>query len=166
MDINNLEPHKIVDRVLQEAVALHASDIYWLPEDDSYSVRCKVNGEQQILYRIGAEAGQQCTSRLKVMAQLLTYRNQISQDGVIKDEAMFANAEFRVAVMPTVNGERITVRILDKRMTPQHLDELNFAPEVISQLQTLLSKNSGMIVLTGPTGCARPPPFTRWSGNC
>ena len=155
MDINKLEPHKIVDRILNEAVALHASDIYWLPEGDAYSVRCKINGEQRVLYRIDSEAGAQCTSRLKVMAQLLTYRNQISQDGVIKDDAGFGNVEFRVAVMPTVNGERITVRILDKAMTPQYLDELHFAPEVVSQLQMMLSKNSGMIVLTGPTGCGK-----------
>jgi len=155
MDISKLEPPKIVDRILNEAVALHASDIYWLPEGDIYSVRCKINGEQKVLYSISSETGVQCTSRIKVMAQLLTYRNQISQDGVIKDDAGFGNVEFRVAVMPTVNGERITVRILDKAMTPQYLDELHFAPEVVSQLQTMLSKNSGMIVLTGPTGCGK-----------
>jgi type IV pilus assembly protein PilB len=155
MDINQLEPHKIVERVLNEAVALHASDIYWLPEGEQYSVRCKINGEQRVLYNISAEAGAQCTSRIKVMAQLLTYRNQISQDGVIKDDAGFGNVEFRVAVMPTVNGERITVRILDKAMTPQQLDDLHFAPEVVSRLRDMLSKNSGMIVLTGPTGCGK-----------
>ncbi len=89
------------------------------------------------------------------MANLLTYRNQTSQDGVIKDETGFPGVEFRVAVMPTVDGERITVRILDKANTPQYLDELNFSPETTSQLRKMLSRNSGMIVLTGPTGCGK-----------
>ena len=89
------------------------------------------------------------------MANLLTYKNQIAQDGVIKDEEKFPQVEFRVAVMPTVDGERITIRILDKTQTPQYLDELNFAPEATEQLRGMLARPSGMIVLTGPTGCGK-----------
>lgn len=153
--LKEMEPHEIVDLVLRRAVELHASDIYWLPGIDGFSVRCKINGVQGDMFRISPEAGNQCTSRLKVMASLLTYRSQVSQDGVIKDESRFPGVEFRVAVMPTVDGERITVRILDKSMIPQYLEELNFTPDITDGLKTLLARKSGMIVLTGPTGCGK-----------
>lgn len=151
----DMEPHKIVDLALRRAIELQASDLYWLPELGGFSIRCKVNGVQRDMYSISSEAGHQCTTRLKVMASLLTYRSQVSQDGVIKDEKLFPGVEFRVAVMPTVDGERITVRLLDKSMIPQNLDELNFTPEISSGLRGLLSRKSGMIVLTGPTGCGK-----------
>lgn len=154
-NLQKLEPHEIVDMVLQETVSMNASDIYWLPENDHYAVCCRVNGTQKKLHWIDNVAGQQCTTRIKVMASLLTYRSRIAQDGVIKDDEKFPGVEFRIAVMPTVNGERITIRVLDKSQSPQFLDELNFEEETTDSLKTMLAHPGGMIVLTGPTGCGK-----------
>ena len=154
-NLQKKEPHEIVDVILAEAVASGASDIYWLPENDACRICSKVNGTQKSLYEVDPVAGQQCTTRIKVMANLLTYRSQVAQDGVIKNEDKFPDVEFRVAVMPTVDGERITIRVLDKSHTPQFLDELNFSQETVEQLRIMLKRPSGMIVLTGPTGCGK-----------
>lgn len=154
-NLDKIEPHEIVDVILTEAVALGASDVYWLPENDNCKICCRVNGTQKFLHQVDSVTGQQCVSRLKVMANLLTYRNQVAQDGVIKDGDKFHNVEFRVAAMPTVDGERITLRVLDKSQNPQFLDELNFTLEITEQLKVMLARPSGMIVLTGPTGCGK-----------
>jgi type IV pilus assembly protein PilB len=154
-DLTKYEPHEIVDLILREAIVQGASDIYWLPEEDCCKICCRVDGIQKQLHEIDINAGKQCTTRLKVMANLLTYRNQIAQDGVITKEAEFPQVEFRVAAMPTVNGERITIRVLDKSKNPQFLEYLNFAPETVEQLKEMLERPNGMIVLTGPTGCGK-----------
>ncbi len=153
--LNKMEPHKIVDLVLKEAAERKASDIYWLPENDRYTIRFRTNGVQEDFAETDADTGQQCTTRIKVMAQLLTYRNKVSQDGVITDAERYPGFEFRVAVMPTVDGERVTIRIQDRSTSPQTIDELNFPSETMEKLRKMLSASSGMIVLTGPTGCGK-----------
>lgn len=154
-DFGKIEPHEIVDVILREAVEQRASDIYFLPGRDNCKICLRVNGIQKVMHSIDSTAGGQCTTRLKVMSNLLTYRSQVAQDGVIKDSGRFPNVEFRVAVMPTVDGERVTVRILDKTHTPQFLEELNFSPEAVDELKLMLEAPGGMIVLTGPTGCGK-----------
>ncbi|MFA7186436.1 MAG: ATPase, T2SS/T4P/T4SS family [Victivallales bacterium] len=155
MDTKNMEAHKIADMILAEAVSIAASDIYILPAEHSCAVRARAGGRQVDICELPSDKGLQCISRIKVMAGLLTYRSQVSQDGVIVDESLFPGVEFRVSVMPSIFGERTTVRVLDKTRIPLYLEELNFTPEILAALKTMLSKNSGMIVLTGPTGCGK-----------
>jgi len=144
-----------VDKALREAIALKASDICWLPGRGSMAVICKVDGLQRRLCELGSEEGAQCVARLKVMAQLLSYRSQVSQDGVIRDDASFPGIELRVGVMPTVHGERANLRVIDKATGPKTLDELNFEPQMLSCLKKMLRRPSGLIILTGPTGCGK-----------
>ncbi len=154
-DFEKIEPPQIVDAILREAAELHASDVYWLPDTGSYGISFRVAGEQMSKYRINHEAGLQCVARIKVLSQLLTYRNQISQDGVIRDEKRFPGIEFRVAVIPTVCGERITLRLMNSATTPLMLEELGFQPETEKLLHDMLAKSGGMILMTGPTGCGK-----------
>lgn len=155
VDTKNIEAHKIADLILEEAVRIKASDIYILPSETVCQVRARVGGKQVDICEVPADKGLQCISRIKVMAGLLTYRSQISQDGVIVDESLFPGVEFRVAVMPSIFGERTTIRLLDKKRIPLYLEELNFDAGILASLKSMLSKNSGMIVLTGPTGCGK-----------
>ena len=149
------EAPELVDELLREAVALKASDLYWIPGRKTVSVISKVDGIQRKIREIDSETGAQCVARIKVMAQLLSYRSQVSQDGVIRDEKTFPGVEFRVGVMPSVFGERIDLRLVDKNAGPKTLDELNFEPSVVAKLREILRRPSGLIVLTGPTGCGK-----------
>ncbi len=149
------QPYEIVDAILQYSVAHDASDIYWLPGVAEYQVKLRIAGRQSLLTTVPLEAGLQCITRIKVLAGLLTYRSQIDQDGVIHDYQPVSDSEFRVAVMPTIHGERITLRIQTKGRQPQYLAELNFSTPVTEQLKAMLQKQHGMIVLTGPTGCGK-----------
>jgi len=150
-----LEAPELVDEILREAVALKASDVYWTPGRNSYAVLCKVDGVHRPLRKLEPAMGTQCVARLKVMAQLLSYRSQVAQDGVIRDEASFPGVEFRAGTMPTAFGERLNLRLVDKGAGPKTLDELNFESGVLAALKEMLKRPSGLIILTGPTGCGK-----------
>ncbi|HBC88631.1 MAG TPA: hypothetical protein DCZ94_16915 [Lentisphaeria bacterium] len=144
-----------VDKIFSEALKRKASDIYWLPMKDGYNIRFRINGIQHDHERIPREFGDQCVNRIKVISGLLTYRTKIAQDGIIRGVADFADAELRVAAMPTTNGERISIRVLYRSGINACLVDLNFTDNVLSSLQKMLIPASGLIVLTGPTGCGK-----------
>ena len=110
-DYDRMEAHEAVDAIMGEASKRDVSDIYFLPGENGCTVMFKFEGCQEVFTRLGLAFGQQCVTRIKVMAQLLTYRNHIAQDGVIVDGEKFPGVEFRVAVMPSIYGERVTVRL-------------------------------------------------------
>ncbi len=149
------EVPKYCDDLLRQAVRLGASDIYLLPGSAETEFRCRVNGLQRDLARVPAEFGVQCAARFKVMAGMLSYRTQIAQDGAIRQLAELGNVEFRVASMPTLTGERLTIRLFDRNLGHQSLDELGFQPGVADSLREILRRPSGLIILTGPTGCGK-----------
>ncbi len=153
--MNKKTPTGYVDAILIDAARKSASDIYWLPTKDFVEIRYRINGVQRNIERIDREFGEKCISRVKVLAGLLTYRSRIAQDGAIRNVEGIRNVEFRVAVMPTVHGERITIRALDGNKQTLMLDDLGFQPEALLEIKRVLSKSSGMIILTGPTGCGK-----------
>ncbi|MCP3966375.1 MAG: Flp pilus assembly complex ATPase component [Lentisphaerae bacterium] len=144
-----------VNDLLLNAVKQGASDIYFLPLKNKHEIRYRVNGIQQKIETLDSELGVQCVTRLKVMGSMLTYRTMIAQDGAIRNHEVFGKVEFRVAIMPTVHGERATVRLLDGGRMGKELKELNFQAETLDALRQLLPNSSGMIVLTGPTGSGK-----------
>jgi len=148
------EPQDFVERTLKQAVAEGASDVYWIPGADALNVRVRVDGEQRDVASVPREYGAMCVARMKVLAGLLTYRTRVSQDGVIRDLGS-SGAELRVAVMPTDHGERVSVRVLQGGAALRDLEELGFSEEVVRALRTMLAQPSGMIALTGPTGCGK-----------
>jgi type II secretory ATPase GspE/PulE/Tfp pilus assembly ATPase PilB-like protein len=144
-----------VDRIFSGALKLKASDIYWLPMKDGYNIRFRINGLQQDREKVSLELGDQCVNRIKVISGLLTYRTKIAQDGVIRGIADFADAELRVAAMPTINGERISIRVLYRSGINACLEDLNLTADLLSAIRKMLIPASGLIILTGPTGCGK-----------
>ncbi len=151
----NNEVPEFCDALLKRAVALGASDIYLLPGAERTEFRCRVNGVQRDLDHVPAPFGVQCAARFKVMAGMLSYRTQIAQDGAIRHVPGLGEVEFRVASMPTLCGERLTIRLFDRRFGHQLLDELGFQAEMVETLRNILKRPSGLIILTGPTGCGK-----------
>ncbi|NOY74975.1 MAG: Flp pilus assembly complex ATPase component [Kiritimatiellaeota bacterium] len=150
-----MKPYKFAEKILKEALKVDASDIYWLPGKTSYGIRFRVGGVQKEIETIPKESGDQCVAHLKVLASLLTYRTNIAQDGVIRDSAKFADCEFRVASIPTMRGERITIRVIDGAETPLYLEDLKFNPETETAIKRMIAKPEGLTILTGPTGCGK-----------
>ncbi|MFT5128368.1 MAG: type IV pilus assembly protein PilB [Rhodothermales bacterium] len=151
---NASEPDQVpafVRELLDAALAAGASDIYWLPSETEVAVRFRVNGQQIPHCVVAGDVGRQCLTHVKVLAKLLTYRTHIAQDGVIRMDQV----ELRVATMPTLFGERITMRVMNKSQPPIGLGDLGFDPECLEHLRGLLKKPTGLLLLTGPTGSGK-----------
>ncbi|MBA4388253.1 MAG: hypothetical protein C0404_09745 [Verrucomicrobia bacterium] len=149
------EPQDFVERMLVDALAKGASDVYWLPCASHLNVRMRRDGLQSDVAEVPREFGERCVARIKVLARLLTYKTKVSQDGAIRDFPEKPGAELRVSVMPTSHGERVSIRVMQNERGPLYLEDLGFTPETVRALQDILDRPTGMIVLTGPTGSGK-----------
>lgn len=145
----------IVNGLLRRAIERRATDIYWLPRQDGVHVRFRVGGRQEDADHIPATVSDQCLTHLKVLGGALTYRTKVAQDGIIRYDRDGLQAELRLATMPTQFGERIALRLLDQQEVPLTLDQLHFPDQSLAALRRLLAQETGLIVLTGPTGCGK-----------
>ena len=146
----------LVERILTEAAKANVSDVHFQPEKNGMEIRFRTDG---VLHRIGlipAERTPQIAARLKVLADLLTYRTNVSQEGRIRAGRLANIAkEMRISTTPTLHGERVVVRFFSEETCYHYPDELGFPPDILAQLQRSIRKNSGAILLTGPAGSGK-----------
>ncbi len=147
-----IEPHIFVENTIKDALAKNASDIFFLPASDSVNVRIRINTEQENIADLPADYGKMCIAHIKALASLLTYRTKISQDGVIRK---FKNVELRISTLPTICGERISIRVIQDNSSEQLIDDLNFQPKIAETIKTMTLRPNGLTILTGPTGCGK-----------
>jgi len=145
------EVPQFIDRLLAYALSEGASDLYLLPAKKSCEVRIRHRGRQETIAVLDAEYGAQSIVRLKVLAGLLTYKTKISQDGSFYFKEIF----FRCASMPTICGERLTLRLLNSIENPMYLQDLGFTSSVVTAISSMLDKKQGLVILTGPTGSGK-----------
>ena len=130
-----------------------ASDLHLQPTPDGLELRWHVDGVliAQGTYPSGVAAN--VIARLKVLADLLTYRNDVPQEGRIRTDD--ADLEVRVSTFPTLHGERAVVRLFSSKLHYRELGELQLPDEILLRLRTLLSATSGAILVTGPAGSGK-----------
>ncbi len=148
-------PHLCIERLLRLAVEAGASDVYAIPAAEGVRISQRIDGSVQPVALLAADYGQACVTRVKVLGGLLTYRSRIPQDGAIHGLPGAPEVECRVASLPTHHGERLTIRILDRPNAPLELEDLGFPGPVGTELRQIVSRDSGMLVLTGPTGSGK-----------
>jgi type II secretory ATPase GspE/PulE/Tfp pilus assembly ATPase PilB-like protein len=149
------DPERLVDACIAQAVDAGASDLFWIPASDRYEVCYRADGRLETAVSIRRDLGAQCVARIKVMASLLTYRTRIAQDGVIRYSRSTPDVEIRVAVIPSLHGERATLRIFRTDSPTLLLDELGFSRNATATLANMLKRPGGLIILTGPTGSGK-----------
>jgi type IV pilus assembly protein PilB len=150
---------KLVNVVLMSAISKGASDIHIEPYEKEYRVRYRIDG---ILYNIMApplKMRDAITSRIKIMAKLDIAEKRLPQDGRIKirfsDNGQTKDIDFRVSCLPTLFGEKIVMRLLDKGKLMLDMTKLGFEPESLKKLETQIQKPWGMVLVTGPTGSGK-----------
>src|SRR5688500_3371165 len=151
---------RLVNLMLMSAIQKGASDIHIEPYEKEFRVRFRIDG---ILYNVMAppmKFRDAITSRIKIMAKLDIAEKRLPQDGRIK--IRFANAEggtkeidFRVSILPTLFGEKIVMRLLDKDKLMLDMTKLGFEPESLKKLENAIGKPWGMVLVTGPTGSGK-----------
>ena len=150
---------RLVNLMLMSAIQKGASDIHIEPYEKEFRVRFRIDG---ILYNVMAppmKFRDAITSRLKIMAKLDIAEKRLPQDGRIKirfsDNGVTKEIDFRVSCLPTLFGEKIVLRLLDKDKLMLDMTKLGFEAESLRKLETAISKPWGMVLVTGPTGSGK-----------
>ncbi|MGE0759957.1 MAG: GspE/PulE family protein [Pirellulaceae bacterium] len=145
---------RFVDTLLDAACAVHASDVHVQPvPGGNNELRWRLDGVLQPLGVFPRGDAADVVTRLKVLAELLTYRTDVPQEGRIR--AKHADVEIRVSTFPTLHGERAVVRLFATSGRFLSLEDLRLPVEVQDQLRKLLVETSGAIVITGPAGSGK-----------
>lgn len=146
----------LVDRLLDEAADAGASDLHFLPLADGLSVSWRLDGVLQTLGVVPQSVAANVAARLKVMAELLTYRTDVPQEGRVRRAA---GPELRVCTFPTLYGERVVVRLFQGPAARERLDQLGLADDVTRALRAALHETSGAVIITGPAGSGKTTTF-------
>jgi type IV pilus assembly protein PilB len=146
---------KLVNMLITQAINDRASDIHIEPEERAVRVRYRIDG---VLHEVmsppkSVQAGM--TSRLKIMADINIAERRIPQDGRIGLVVQGKSIDIRVATLPTVHGEKVVMRILDKSSVLLELQDLGFLPQNFHRFQQSFTKPYGEILVTGPTGSGK-----------
>ena len=148
---------RLVNSVIFQAAEDGASDVHFEPQEDALRVRFRVDGVLHEVQRIPKRMMPGVLTRLKVLAKLDIAERRKPQDGRISLNAAAAGRtlDVRVATLPTVEGESIVMRLLDKSKKAPTLEELGMSDEMRATLETLIRKPTGALLVTGPTGSGK-----------
>lgn len=146
---------KLVNMLIRQAIADRASDIHIEPTETDVRVRYRIDGVLHEVMRTPKRAQAGLVSRLKIMADLNIAERRIPQDGRITAMIGGRQVDLRLATLPTVYGEKLVMRILDKGTALLDLADLGFLPETMARYETVFSKPYGTILVTGPTGSGK-----------
>jgi type IV pilus assembly protein PilB len=148
---------RLVNSVLFQAAEDGASDVHFVPQEDSLVVRFRVDGVLREMQRIPRRLIPGVTTRLKVLAKMDIAERRKPQDGRISLNAAAAgrSLDIRVATLPTVEGETVVMRLLDKSRRPPTLSELGLSEEMRDRLSAIVKRPTGALLVTGPTGSGK-----------
>ncbi|MFQ5894276.1 MAG: type II secretion system ATPase GspE [Nitrospinota bacterium] len=146
---------KLVNRVIYRAVRDRASDIHWEPFEQEVRVRLRIDGVLHDVLRLPKPYQLAVVSRLKIMAGLDIAERRLPQDGRIQTTVGGREIDVRVSDVPTVHGERVVLRLLDRTSILLELEDLGFSPDHYEAFRNLIRRAHGIVLVTGPTGSGK-----------
>jgi len=146
---------KLVNLIMLQAVKEKASDIHIEPEDELLRIRFRVDGVLREAFTQPKNLQNAIISRIKIMADLNIAEKRVPQDGRIQIKVDERDVDMRVSTIPTVQGENIVLRILDKSNIILNIEDLGLTPRNLDLIKRLLGRSYGIILVTGPTGSGK-----------
>jgi general secretion pathway protein E/type IV pilus assembly protein PilB len=146
---------RLVDALLIDAIKQGCSDIHFEPEGTFLRLRYRIDGSLQQIRSFHRDYWPAMLVRLKIMSGMNIAETRSSQDGRINMVALGREVDFRCATQPTVHGENVVLRILDKSKSLVPIDKLGFSEHNLQLLKRCLKRPEGIIVVTGPTGSGK-----------
>ncbi len=146
---------RLVNAVILEAIRIGASDIHIQPRTKSVMVRYRIDGVLVDKIQIPHQLHQSLVSRLKIMSELDISERRRPQDGRISLKTPMRIVDLRISTLPTINGEKVVMRILDRNSAIVGLDGLGFSPANLEKILNMVDKPQGLILTTGPTGSGK-----------
>ncbi len=163
IDRDNIDPEsdyhqpvvRLVDAVLADAVKRRASDIHFEPEAGFVRIRYRVDGVLRQIRSFHMDYWAAIVVRIKVLAQLNIAETRAPQDGQLSLNVSGGVIEYRVSCMPTVHGENLVLRVLDRQKGIVPLESLGLQSRILSELIVSMDRPEGLILITGPTGSGK-----------
>ncbi|MDH4284273.1 MAG: ATPase, T2SS/T4P/T4SS family, partial [Gallionellaceae bacterium] len=146
---------RLVNAVLLEAVRVGASDIHIQPRTKSVVVRYRIDGVLADKIQIPHQLHQSLVSRIKIMAELDISERRRPQDGRITLKTPMRIVDMRISTLPTINGEKVVMRILDRNSAILSIDGMGFSQADLAKVLNMVDKPQGIILTTGPTGSGK-----------
>lgn len=146
---------EVLDEIVNEALSGRASDIHFEPQESEIVVRFRIDGVLQEIGRLPKEAYETIVNRVKVQAHLRTDEHFSAQDGGLRHKRDQQSVNIRISIIPTLDGEKIVMRILTEYVRGFTLDDLGLSPANQSLLLESAKKPFGMILVVGPTGSGK-----------
>ncbi|MGI6091444.1 MAG: type II secretion system ATPase GspE [Veillonellaceae bacterium] len=145
----------LVNSLFSQAVRERASDIHIEPQDKTLRVRFRIDGILREISSFTKDIYAAIVSRIKIMAEMDIAEKRLPQDGRIKIRDAGRDIDIRVSTLPTILGEKVVMRILDKKAVILDISKLGFSSDNLYRYRRLFSQSYGMILVTGPTGSGK-----------
>ena len=146
---------RLVNSIVGRVIDLRASDIHLEPFDDGLHVRYRVDGVIHAGDTVPPKLSAAVNSRVKLLAHLDIAERRLPQDGRIKTRVKGRELDLRVSTVPTVHGESVVMRVLDRASVRFSLESMGFATDTLERFNALLAKPHGILLVTGPTGSGK-----------
>jgi type IV pilus assembly protein PilB len=156
MEMQDAAPvRKLINMVFLLGIKDHASDIHFEPFEDEYKIRMKADGVLFEMVPPPRHLAMAIASRIKVMSNLDIAERRVPQDGRIELNLGGNQVDMRVSVLPTLFGESVVIRILDRSAVSLDLNKVGMNSELLSQFRELIHRPNGIVLVTGPTGSGK-----------
>ena len=154
-EIKNAPAVRMVDSIIKNAISDRASDIHIEPFENYVKIRYRIDGQLVEVLRSPKETHASIISRIKILSNLNIAEKRIPQDGRIFMKVDGAEVDLRVSVLPTVNGEKAVIRILDRKNFLISKDKLGIDEDDLKRMNKIIKSPYGIILVTGPTGSGK-----------
>ena len=154
-DFDKMPVVEIVNDILVDASKKGASDIHFDPYEDFMKIRIRIDGALSDYAEIPNSIKKNLVTRVKILAGMNITESRLPQDGAIKANIQGYNLDLRVSCLPTINGEKIVIRILDYSMSTSGLESLGFSEKNYEKISKMINMPNGIILVTGATGSGK-----------
>ena len=146
---------ELLNHLLMQAIADKASDIHMEPFESEFKVRYRIDGVLYEMLPVPKPLAMPLVSRVKVLAKLNISERRLPQDGRVEMALPSGQVDLRVAVLPTMFGESVVLRVLDRSNVQLSLDRIGLRDDDLEHVRTLINKPNGIVIVTGPTGSGK-----------
>ena len=146
---------ELLNHLLMQAIADKASDIHMEPFEDEFKVRYRIDGVLYEMLPVPKPLAMPLVSRVKVLAKLNISERRLPQDGRVEMTLPSGPVDLRVAVLPTMFGESVVLRVLDRSNVQLALDRIGLRDDDLENVRALINKPNGIVIVTGPTGSGK-----------
>lgn len=155
LEVSSAPVVKFINTMIEQAIEMRASDIHIEPWEDIVLIRFRIDGDLNEIMRLSISSHSALVTRIKIMGQMDIAEKRIPQDGRVEVKLKDREVDMRISTMPTVYGEKIVIRILDRSAFLLSKSQLGFNEKNIKLFNKIIGQPFGMILVTGPTGSGK-----------